>query len=197
MGTEPITLPNGDNNGFVRSRYFASKNSPLKYDEREEHVKNDACRTDPIFGFVTSDETTLPLSVLLHSHGRKTTNELHFECVSGGYMSKNSRKSSDTHDTEDFVSRSSQYPCNLTRSESLRPRHISTVQETDDRLAALGVSGPSKPVRAPARQYPSPNLQSPPESRSPPDSGKNWQYQRHYSDNGSSSDDTNPRKRDL
>ena len=169
----------------------------MPYGKPNQHDEDEARRTDPIFSFLTDDHTTLPLSVLLETHGQKTIEELQFECVNGGYASRHSPKSSCTNENEDIVLRSSQHPDKLARSDSLAPRHTKCTQETEESLAALGVTNPSKPVKAPGRPYPSSNLQTPPESRSPPDSGKNWQYQRHYSDYGSSPDDSNPRKRDL
>ena len=102
-------------------------------------------------------------------------------------MPELSQKSIDIHKTEDFVSRPLHYQDKLTISEPLAPHRIETAR----------VTGLSNPARAPARLDPSPNLQSPPESRSPSNASKYRQYQRHYPDDGSSPHNNYSRKRDL
>jgi len=134
--------------GFVKSYYFDKETYESQiWDLDCEQAKLDL-KDDPILCFAQNDTVTLSVDVLREYHGRKTIGELYSEVT---------HAEGDPH-------------AGLSGSESSYERVSDHVphQDTENRLAALGVTGTAKPVRAPARPYPPPKARSSPSSTSPP-----------------------------
>ncbi|MCJ1249854.1 hypothetical protein MMC30_007080 [Trapelia coarctata] len=169
-----LPFPSPSSKGFVKSQYVDKDTYESQiWDLDCEQAKLDL-EDDPIFCFVKND-IAISVDVLRDSHGRKTIGELYSET---------------THSERDLnASRFESEPSNDRVSDHTLPK------DTENRLAALGVTGFAKPVHAPARPYPPPKAQSPPSSTSPPRQENGRHYSR-YSGRVSSPGSRSPRRYD-
>ncbi|MCJ1383863.1 hypothetical protein MMC17_006977 [Xylographa soralifera] len=161
----------------INSKYVDSKNlySFLERSTYEEDNKLEG--GDPVFFHNSHESLDVPLEILSESRGRLTSSELKTVLLGGHEDARNpirrpgSAYSEDhgyrTHPIMSPIEPSSHYKRDTSsrrRSESsvdTDTRPALSAQETEDRLAALGVTGAPKPVRTPARPIPPPSSHGP------------------------------------
>lgn len=171
-----LPFPSPTSRGFVKSRYvdkdiYESQIWDLDCEQAKAYLKD-----DPIFCFAKNGNARVSIDILRENHGRKTITELYPE-------------STDV-DGDLHASRLGSESSNASVSDHATP------QDTEHRLAALGVTGVAKPVRAPARPYPPLKARSPPSSTSPPRHENGRRYPR-YLGRTSSPGNRSPRRHDL
>jgi len=158
--------------GFVKSRHVHKEVYESQiWDLDCEQAKLDM-KDDPIFCFDKNDLKMVSLDTLRGNHGRKTIGDLCPESTNAG-----GDLNAGCYGSESSYDRASERP---------------SPQDTERRLAALGVTGVAKPVRAPARPYPPPDTRRPPSPTSPPRYDNGHRYSR-YSGRASSPDNRSPR----
>ena len=161
--------------GFVKSRYVDKETYESQIWDLDCERAKVEMKEDPIFSFDKNNHTRVSLDTLRDNHGRKTIGELYPETTNAS-----GDLSADLYGSESSYDRASDRP---------------SPQDTERRLAALGVTGVAKPVRAPARPYPPPNARRPPSPTSPPRYDNGQRYSR-YSGRASIPDDRSPRDHD-
>lgn len=172
---ETLSLPSPCSMGFVKSRYVNQETYKSQiWGPDCEQAKLDL-EDDPIFCFDENDDIMVPLDILRDNHGRKTIGDL---CPETTNMSGD--LNAGYHGSESRYDRAPERPC---------------PQDTERRLAALGVTGVAKPVRAPARPYPPPDARNPPSPTSPPRYDNGYRFSRN-SGRGPSPDNRSPRESD-
>ena len=154
-----LPFPSPSSMGYVKSQYFDKKTYEAQtWDLACEQAKLDL-KDDPIFCFAKDDKGIFSVNLLRENRGRKTISELYSQLIN-------------IHVEGDL--RAGFRGCEHSYRRS--PDQASP-QDAENRLAALGVTGSAKPVRAPARPYPLPKARSPPLSMSP----QRQENERHYS----------------
>ena len=168
---------------------------------------------DPVFFHNGHESLDVPLEILSESRGRLTSSELKIVLLGGHENTRNpirrpgSAYSEDhgyrTHPIMSPIEPSSRYRRDTSSrrrsqsSEDTDTGPILSAQETEDRLAALGVTGVAKPVRAPARPYPPPSSHGPINGIPPTPSYDNDRRNSHASGERSNSRGRSPQKDDV
>ncbi|MCJ1280712.1 hypothetical protein MMC26_000029 [Xylographa opegraphella] len=198
-------------NENIKSKFVNSENlySFLERSTYEEDNKLEG--GDPVFFYNNYESLDVPFEILSESRGRLTSSELKTVLLGGHADTQNptrrpgSAYSEDhgyrTHSIMSPIEPSSHYRRNTSSRRQSQSsvdsdtRPILSAQETEDRLAALGVTGTPKPVRAPARPYPPPNSSHGPiNGVTPTPSYENEGRNSHASGNMSSSRSRSPQR---
>lgn len=157
--------------GCIKSAFIVGENLESFLEMHLHRHGQGSTDEDPIFVDTSNGDECVPLAMLRETRGRRTCNELKYSLsdkCDGDIYDPNSRPVS-THSGEfghdrraslsltngsknDGWDRSSEQ--HFQAATTSRPS--ASAQETEDRLAALGVTGAPKPVRTPARPCPPP-----------------------------------------
>lgn len=183
-GIVPISPPSIEDDGRSLSKYHARET----LESLDQNIKDsdywDEVKEDPIFQPVLDNGAILTVAELI-SH-----RDLHDDADEGsdseredGELTQESNMTSDEPDSYDFMnslehalnaggaSANAYQPLGEPSTHAVEQAHlpsqyeeassdIDTARATEERLAALGVTGLPKPVRAPARPYPPPETQT-------------------------------------
>ena len=194
----------------IKSKFVNRENLHFLLERSTYEEDNKIEGGDPIFFHSSHESLDVPLEILRESRGRLTSSELKTVLIGGHKDTPNpvrrpgSAYSEDhgyrTHPIMSPIEPSSHYK----RDASSRRRSQSSVdtdtkpilsaQETEDRLAALGVTGVPKPVRAPARPYPPPSSRGPTNGSTPSPAHENDLCNSNASGNRSDSRSRSPQR---
>ena len=207
---ETIDSAESGGDDHIKSKYVNRENlhSFLERSTYEEDNKLDG--GDPVFFYSSNESLDAPLEILSESRGRLTSSELKTVLLGGHEDAPNSIRRPGSAYSEDHgyrthpimspIEPSSHYKRDTSsrrRSQSsidTDTRPILSAQETEDRLAALGVTGVPKPVRAPARPYPPPSSHGPINGIPPTPSYENDRRDSHATGNRFNSRSRSPQK---
>ncbi|MCJ1405311.1 hypothetical protein MMC11_008538 [Xylographa trunciseda] len=205
-----LPFPESHGDDHIKSRYVDRENlkSFLEHSTYEED--NDLEGGDPVFFHTSRHSLDVPLEILIESRGRLTSSELRTVLLGGHEETANTIRRPGSAYSEDHGYRTHpimspiESPNFYTHDRSSRRRSLTSgetearpaisAQETEDRLAALGVTGAPKPVRAPARPYPPPSSHGPINSIPFTASYENHRRDSHNSGQRSSSKSRSPQK---
>ncbi|MCJ1477658.1 hypothetical protein MMC13_006331 [Lambiella insularis] len=165
-----LLSPAPDSDGCIKSAYISKGNFESFLEPQLHAHEHGFGKDDPVIIDTYKGNDWVPISLLYESRGRKTCDELKVSLMNEsdeeGYDLTNRPLSVHSEDYIHDKEASPQFTSETKNHEWLRysEQHLQTTttrnavsaQETEDRLAALGVTGAPKPVRAPARPYPPP-----------------------------------------
>ncbi|KAA6409499.1 MAG: hypothetical protein FRX48_07053 [Lasallia pustulata] len=180
----PIPPPSAEDDGPSLSKYVAREN----FESLDRNIKDsnhwDDLKDDPMFRPIPDDGAVVPIAELI-SH-----RNLHDDAEEGsdseredGELTQESNVMSDDLDSWDVMNSlehalnaggapaNDYHPRGEPSTQPVEQAHlqrqyeepsseVDTARATEERLAALGVTGMPKPVRAPARPYPPPEPQT-------------------------------------
>lgn len=180
----PIPPPSAEDGGPSLSKYVAREN----FESLDRNIKDsnhwDDLKDDPMFRPIPDDGAVVPIAELI-SH-----RNLHDDAEEGsdseredGELTQESNVMSDDLDSWDVMNSlehalnaggppaNDYHPRGEPSTQPVEQAHlqlqyeepsseVDTARATEERLAALGVTGMPKPVRAPARPYPPPEPQT-------------------------------------
>ena len=168
---------------------------------------------DPVFFNNSNESLDIPLEILSESRGRLTISELKTVLLGGHEDTRNTIhrpgsaysedhgyrthpimspiEPSDDYQQHTWLTRRSQSPVNTNAGPAI------SAQETEDRLAALGVTGAPKPVHAPARPYPTSSSHVPVSDSPLTPSYKNDQRNSYAPEKDSSSRSRSPQRANM
>ncbi|MCJ1390895.1 hypothetical protein MMC18_003756 [Xylographa bjoerkii] len=210
---EILSSPEPHGDVYIKSKYVDGKNLHSFLDRSTYEEANNLEGGDPVFFYNSRESLDVPLEILSESRGRLTSSELKTVLLGGHGDTRNpvhrpgSAYSEDhgyrTHPIMSPIEPSSHYKRDVSsrrQSQSSTDADIRpamSAQETEDRLAALGVTGVPKPVRAPARPYPPPSSHGPTNGISPTSSYEIDRRNSNGSKNRSSSRSRSPQRLNI
>lgn len=158
----PIEPPQREDEGRCQSKYWGRGSSEKLVHIKETKDWSDFER-DPIFSFDSDDNRMTPLENLIlndrqnHAQGSRRPSEATAE----DHELSTGQKSRDAWEVMDSLERALSNESNKQSDPDAAISSVSTQKspppkDTEQLLAALGVTGAPKPVRAPARPYPPP-----------------------------------------
>lgn len=158
----PIEPPQREDEGRCQSKYWGRGSSEKLVHIKETKDWSDFER-DPIFSFDSDDNRMTPLENLIfndrqnHAQGSRRPSEATAE----DHELSTGQKSRDAWEVMDSLERALSNESNKQSDPDAAISNVSTQKspppkDTEQLLAALGVTGAPKPVRAPARPYPPP-----------------------------------------
>lgn len=158
----PLEPPQREDEGRCQSKYWVRSNSENLIQNIKETKAWLEFERDPIFAYNPDDNSVIPLNDLLAKgrHQRAEENLEDSEAKAGDRQQTPERKSREAWQVMDSLEHA------LNNGSDKQPGPASSISEqkcqppkdTEQVLAALGVTGAPKPVRAPARPYPPPPL---------------------------------------
>ena len=179
----PIPPPSAEDGGRSLSKYVARENS----ESLDRNIKDsnhwDDFKEDPMFQPIPDDGAVIPIAELISHRNLHDAEEGSDSEREDGELIQESNVMSDDPDSWDVMN-SLEHALNAggVPANDYQPRgepstqpdeqahlqlqyeeassEIDTARATEERLAALGVTGMPKPVRAPARPYPPPEPQT-------------------------------------
>lgn len=160
----PIEPPQREDEGRCQSKYWGRGSSEKLVHIKETKDWSDFER-DPIFSFNSDDDSMTPLDNLIsndsqdHAQGSRRPSEAKAE----DHELSTGHKSRDAWEVMDSLERALSNESHKQSDPDAAISNVSTQKspppkDTEQLLAALGVTGAPKPVRAPARPYPPPLL---------------------------------------
>ena len=178
-------------NQAVKSEYFSWGNLTTMLKTTAQESRRNSEETDPIFISGLDDSISISLIKLQESRGHKSVNE--WECD----MADKDNGTQETVEYDTICHNGNPKPEHESHNNlSGDSQRLISKQYTEERLAALGVTGVAKPIRATRRPHPPPASQSP-NLISPTSSARYTKKNRSESAKRSSSTSKSPTRQAL